>query len=143
MAAALQEPVGFLQIAADLCLAADADELWGRLWRGATNRRILESRGEKAETAGARVVLLHDAFFAQAQNALTFFLGAVSFVLLIGCANVANLLLAAGVARQRELALRAATGADRRRLIRQLLTENLLLSLVAGSVGLALAFWLW
>ena len=44
VAAASEEPVGFLQIAADLCLAADADELWGRLWRGATNRRILESR---------------------------------------------------------------------------------------------------
>jgi arginase family enzyme len=44
VAAATEEPVGFLQIAADLCLAADADELWGRLWRGATNRRILESR---------------------------------------------------------------------------------------------------
>src|SRR5262245_12248818 len=107
----------------------------------AVTRRMLESRGEKAESAGARVVLLHDAFFAEARSGLTFFLGAVSFVLLIGCANVANLLLAAGVARQRELALRAATGADRRRLIRQLLTENLLLSLVAGSVGLALAFW--
>ena len=107
----------------------------------AVSRRILESRGEKAESAGARVMLLHDAFFAEARNGLSFFLGAVSFVLLIGCANVANLLLAAGVARQRELALRAATGADRRRLIRQLLTENVLLSLVAGSIGLALAFW--
>ena len=107
----------------------------------AVTKRILEARGEKADTAGARVVLLHEAFFGEARNALTFFLGAVSFVLLIGCANVANLLLAAGVARQRELALRAATGAGRWRLIRQLLTENLLLALVGGGAGLALAFW--
>jgi putative ABC transport system permease protein len=107
----------------------------------AVSRRILQERGEKADSVGARVLLLHEAFFGGARNALTFLLGAVSFVLLIGCANVANLLLAAGVARQRELALRAATGASRRRLVRQLLTENLLLSMVAGSVGLALAFW--
>jgi putative ABC transport system permease protein len=107
----------------------------------AVTKQILEARGEKADSAGARVVLLHEAFFGGARHALTFFLGAVSFVLLIGCANVANLLLAAGVARQKELALRAATGAGRWRLIRQLLTENLLLALVGGSAGLALAFW--
>jgi len=107
----------------------------------AVSRQILQARGDKADTAGARVVLLHESFFGEPENALTFFLGAVSFVLLIGCANVANLLLAAGAARQRELALRAATGAGRLRLLRQLLTENLLLSLVGGAVGLAFAFW--
>jgi putative ABC transport system permease protein len=107
----------------------------------AISRQILESRGEKSGGAAAHVVPIHEAFFGDARNGLTFLLGAVSFVLLIACANVANLLLAAGTARQKELALRAATGAARGRLIQQLLTENVLLSLVGCGFGLALAFW--
>jgi putative ABC transport system permease protein len=107
----------------------------------AISRRILESRGEKPGAAGAKVVLLHEAFFGGARDGLTFLLGAVSFVLLIACANVANLLLAVGNARQKELALRASVGAGRKRLLQQLLTENLLLSLVGCTIGLLLAFW--
>jgi putative ABC transport system permease protein len=104
-------------------------------------RQVVESRGEKGTGVGARVVPLPVAYFGEPREVLTFLLGAVSFVLLIACANVANLLLAAGTARQKELALRAATGAGRGRLIRQLLAENLLLSLVGCGFGLILAFW--
>jgi putative ABC transport system permease protein len=108
-----------------------------------TISRRLEQQYPNANTAiliGA--ASLSDDLLRETKPALLILLGAVSFVLLIACANVANLLLARAAARQKEIALRTALGASRWRIVRQLLIESLMLAFVGGGLGLLLAIWL-
>jgi len=123
----------------------------GRMKPGITVRQaqaeltVIASRLERQypgpnDKVGAKVTPLHDALLGESSGSMWMMLGAVGLVLLIACANVANLLLSKAVARQKEMAIRSALGAARRRLVRQLLTESVLLSVSGGAIGLGLAW---
>ena len=93
------------------------------------------------EKVGATVLSIKDQITASSREQLVILLGAVALVLLVACANIANLLLARAARRQREMAVRAVLGASRWRVVRQLLTESLLLSFMGALVGLLLSWW--
>jgi predicted permease len=129
----------YLQVYGRLSPGSTREQALAELQRNAADLKIKAPR-DNAEL-GFRINSLMDELVGDYRRRLFVMLGAVGLVLLIACGNIANLLLARGAARSGELAMRAALGAGRGRIVRQLMTESGVLAVVSGTAGLALAWW--
>jgi predicted permease len=130
----------YLEVVGRLAVGATAALAQAEL-AGVTAALAAEHPASNAGWEAAAVVPLREVLVGDVDRALLVVLGVVAFVLLIGCANLANLMMARASGRGREIAIRAALGAGRWRIVRQLSTEALVLALIGGVMGLGLALW--